>query len=162
MLYRRWSDAEAARLAAEAALAECQSAAGAAERAVRAATEARAEAEAELPPLREEEAIAAALVQRLSVEPSTLAEREAQARAAVTALEERIAQLSKDSEREAALNRDAGDTLASLEAEQAELEAASEGYDDKVAVAETAARTPPTRWPSANRAPPPCRTRPRG
>jgi chromosome segregation protein len=89
--------------------------------------------------MREEEAVAGAIVQRLSVRRETLAERSAAARAAIAALEARIAQIDRDAEREGLLNRDAGDTIARLGAEAEELRAAMEGQDAAVEAARTAA-----------------------
>jgi len=65
LLYRRWQEADAARLVAETGHRETVSAAAQAESAARAAAELRAGQEETLPPLREEEAIAAAILQRL-------------------------------------------------------------------------------------------------
>jgi chromosome segregation protein len=68
LLWLRWRDADATRLAAEEVLRAALSGAAQAERDALAAAEAREMAEAALPPLREEEAIAAAVLQRLYVE----------------------------------------------------------------------------------------------
>ena len=61
LLYRRWKEADEARLTAEQVLTDKSKAAAQAEAAARAASKARVEAEDRLPPLREEEAIAAAM-----------------------------------------------------------------------------------------------------
>ncbi len=140
LLYRRWREADEARAAAEAALTERTQAAGAAERAALVAAKEREMREGALPPLREEEAIAAAVLQRLQVERDTLAERQAQAVKAIETLQARIAQLTQDMAREEALNRDAGETIARLREEEGELSAASEGHDAAVSAAAEAAR----------------------
>ncbi len=140
LLYRRWKEADEARLAAERTLTEKATAAAQAEAAARAAAKARTEAEDRLPPLREEEAIAAAILQRLQVARDQLSDQQAQAAERIATLEGRIAQLMRDSEREEALNRDAGETIERLEWEARELAKASEGHDDRLADAAEEAR----------------------
>ena len=140
LLYRRWREADEMRASAEAALKERVQAAAQAEGAAVRAAQLRTESDAALPPLREEEAIAAAILQRLQVERDTLADQEARAIATIETLTARIAQLGQDMEREEALNRDAGETIARLQAEAADLEAASEGHDAELAASADAAR----------------------
>ncbi|MEQ8293480.1 MAG: AAA family ATPase [Roseovarius sp.] len=135
LLYRRWKEADEARAAAEAQLRERTSDASRAEAAAREADRLRATAEAALPPLREEEAIAAAIMQRVQVAIDSLDEQEATARARIETLESRITQLARDIEREESLNRDAGETIARLEEEAQELEDASEGHEERLAEA---------------------------
>ncbi|RJL06516.1 chromosome segregation protein SMC [Paracoccus aestuarii] len=135
LLWRRWSDAEAARLSAAEALARALRAATEAGAASDAAEGARATAEAALPPLREEEQIAAALVQRLAAERDALTEAEARATQAIAALSARIAQLDRDIDREEALNRDAVEVMDRLDWEGTELDRAAQGHDDRVEVA---------------------------
>jgi chromosome segregation protein len=140
LLYRRWREADEARLAVEEQLIERVRAAGAAEGAARQAAKLRVEFEDKLPPLREEEAVAAAILQRLSVQCDTLNDQEAQALQTIETLERRIAQLSQDMDREAGLNRDAVETIERLEWEARELAKASEGHEDRMQVAIDAAR----------------------
>ncbi|WP_425053233.1 AAA family ATPase [Psychromarinibacter sp. S121] len=140
LLYRRWREADEARLSAESGLRERITAAAAAERAAVAAAQARETADEALPPLREEEAIAAAILQRLLVQRDALSDQEARAKAAIETLTARIAQLGRDLEREVALNRDAGDSISLLKEEQEELVAAGEGHDDAVEEAAEAAK----------------------
>ncbi|MWB76399.1 AAA family ATPase [Pseudooceanicola sp. 216_PA32_1] len=140
LLYRRWCEADEARTAAAAALRERTSAAAQAETGARTSAKAREAAEEGLPPKREEEAIASAVLQRLQVERDTLAERENRAVQAIEALKSRISQLSRDIEREAGLNRDAGDTIARLEDEAKELAAAGEGHGAALEAAAEASR----------------------
>ncbi|MBS0125793.1 chromosome segregation protein SMC [Thetidibacter halocola] len=135
LLYRRWREADEARLRAEADHRERITAAAKAERLSREASERRQAAEDTLPPLREEEAIAAAILQRLVVQRDALTEQEARAQDAIATLERRIEQLARDIEREAGLNRDAGETIQRLEWEARELDKASEGHDDRLAEA---------------------------
>lgn len=135
LLYRRWREADDARQAAEDALRLRLAEAAQAEALARAAEAKRAEAEDSLPPLREEEAIAAAVLQRLVVQRDALGDQEAQARQTIETLTSRIAQLGRDIERETGLNRDAGETIERLEWEQRELSKAGEGHDEKMAEA---------------------------
>jgi chromosome segregation protein len=117
LLWLRWRDADATRLSAEEVLRAALSDAAQAEKAALAAQAARARAEVALPPLREEEAIAAAVLQRLYVERDSIDAEAARAAEAVSSLEARIAQLTRDMERETSLNADAGQTIANLETE---------------------------------------------
>ena len=129
LLYRRWKEADEARVEAEAALREALTAAAAAETEARTATKSRENAETAVPPLREEQAVSAALLHRVTVERDTLSAEETRARKAIETLTARIAQLTRDLTRETGLNADAGTTIATLEAEARTLEAASEGHD---------------------------------
>ncbi|MEM1374229.1 MAG: AAA family ATPase [Pseudomonadota bacterium] len=139
LLYRRWKEADAACADAEAILRKDVTAAAQAEAAALACAKARTGADAAVPPCREEEAIAGAILQRLQVERDTLSAEEAAARDAVVALEKRIAQLSHDIERESGLGRDADETIARLIAERDELAQAADGHEAAVeAAAETA------------------------
>ena len=135
LLYLRWREAETARTAAEADLAERVRAAAEAERLARAATGPRAKAEEALPPLRAEEAIADEILQRLQVQIAALDEEDARATKTIDTLEARIAQLDRDAERETALNADAGQTLEALSAEASDLARAGEGHETAVEAA---------------------------
>ncbi|MFD2738165.1 chromosome segregation SMC family protein [Sulfitobacter aestuarii] len=130
LLYRRWHEADAARLRTEDELRQRITAAAQAETIVKQALAARQAAEDSLPPLREEETIATALLQRLTVQRDTLAEQEDRARKTIATLEARIAQLGRDIDREAELNRDAEETIAGLKAEAVELTRANTGHED--------------------------------
>ncbi|MBM9593639.1 chromosome segregation protein SMC [Roseitranquillus sediminis] len=139
LLWRRWRDAEDQRTAAEAELAEALRAASEAERAARAAAAAREQAAEALPPLREEAAIAGALMQRLDVERDTLKSRREAAETAIRTLTGRAAQLERDVEREESLNGDATGTLQRLDDEARRLRDEAEGHDDQLAEAAHAA-----------------------
>ncbi|MDX1781163.1 MAG: AAA family ATPase, partial [Thalassovita sp.] len=93
LLYRRWREADEARLTAEEELRERVTAAAQAETAARQAAKERQSKDAALPPLREEEAIAAAVLQRLEVQRDSLKDQEAQALQAIETLKNRILQL---------------------------------------------------------------------
>jgi chromosome segregation protein len=135
LLYRRWKEADEARAAAEEVLRARTTGAAQAEAAARAAAKDRAASEEALPALREEEAIAAAVLQRLTVQRDTLADQDARARQAIETLTGRIEQLGRDIERETGLNRDADDTIERLDWELRELAKAAEGHDDRLAEA---------------------------
>ncbi len=140
LLYRRWREADQARMAAADVLKARSVAAASAEREAVAAGTAREAAEAGLPALRDEAAIAAAVVQRIEVERATLEAEAERAAAAVETLTGRVAQLGRDIEREGGLNRDAEETIARLESEAAELASDSAGDEDRQAEAEGQAR----------------------
>ena len=133
LMYRRWAEAEAARAAADVVLRDRTTDAARAEALVQQALKARAQADAALPPLREEETISGAVLQRLQVQQDTLAEDDARATQAIDTLTRRIAQMVKDIDRETGLNRDAGDTIARLQAEAQDLAQAGEGHDTRLA-----------------------------
>ncbi|MDJ1015401.1 MAG: chromosome segregation protein SMC [Paracoccaceae bacterium] len=136
LLYLRWREAESARMASETELANRTRAASEAERAARHATGLRAKAEEALPPLREEEAIASAVLNRVQIQIAQLEDEESRATQAIATLEARIGQLVQDAEREATLNADAGETLKRLEEEADTLAAASEGHEEAVDAAQ--------------------------
>ena len=135
LLYRRWREARQARDEAHAAHADQIRATAQAELAAREAAKIRAERDDALPPLREEEAIAGAILQRLSVQRDALTEQEQIAQTRIGTLRNRIEQLTRDIEREAGLNRDAGETIERLEWELGQIQKASEGHDDRLAAA---------------------------
>ncbi|SDE25793.1 chromosome segregation SMC family protein [Ruegeria marina] len=140
LLYRRWSDAEDARAKSEEVLRHRVLDASRAEAAARQAEAVRARSEEALPPLREEEAIAGAVLQRLAVQRDALSDQEQRARQQIETLTARIAQLGRDIDRETGLNRDAGETIERLEWEARELAKASEGQADRLAEAAELAR----------------------
>ncbi|MDE0590801.1 chromosome segregation protein SMC [Halocynthiibacter sp. C4] len=132
LLYRRWKEADEARATVQADLTERTKLAGAAEGEARTAAKARAAAEDRLPPLREEETIAAAVLTRLQNQREALSEQEARAIETIETLTRRIEQLAHDKSREQELNKDAGETIERLEWEQNQLAAAAEGYAEKL------------------------------
>jgi len=133
LLYRRWKEADEARATADDELRLRTTEAAAAETNARQASKLRGVADAALPPLREEEAIAAAVLQRLLVQRDTLADEEGRARQAIETLTARIDQLGRDIERETGLNRDAGETIERLEWEARELAKAGDGHEARLA-----------------------------
>lgn len=139
LLWRHWHDADAARGTALATLTAAARTAGAAQAEAAAAARAREEAEAAMPGLREEDAIAGAVLQRLVLERDRIDAEVAEALRAVTALEAQISQLAADREREAALDRDAIETTGRLAEEAAALEAEGAGHEAALAAARDAA-----------------------
>ncbi|MFN7001645.1 MAG: chromosome segregation protein SMC, partial [Elioraea tepidiphila] len=89
---------------------------------------------------REEEAIAGAILQRLVLQRDALGDQEARALAQIDALKGRIEQLSRDMEREAGLNRDAGEVIERLEWEIEQLARAHDGHEERLTEAVEAAR----------------------
>ncbi|MFK7751493.1 MAG: chromosome segregation protein SMC [Sedimentitalea sp.] len=129
LLFRRWSEADEARASADATLQDKTRETAQLEMAVQQALKARATADENLPGLREEEAIAAAVVQRLEVQRASLADEEARARQAIDTITAAITQMERDIQREAGLNRDADDTIVQLERETEELREAGNGHE---------------------------------
>ncbi|KKM90714.1 hypothetical protein LCGC14_1235790, partial [marine sediment metagenome] len=126
LLYRRWREADEARGKAEDELRARVTSVAEAEAQVRRMAKGREEAETVLPALREEEAISAAVLQRLATQRDTLSDQEARAAALIETLTGRITQLARDIDREGGLNRDAEETIERLELEAQELAAAGE------------------------------------
>jgi chromosome segregation protein len=131
--FRRWSDADAQRAAAEAALTEATRALGAAVGAATAATRTREGAEAALPALREEVAVAGAILQRIMLEQAALESQAASVASSIATLEGRIAQTAREGTREADLMRDAEASLGQLAAEAAAIGAAGSDAEARIA-----------------------------
>ncbi|MEM7508454.1 MAG: AAA family ATPase [Pseudomonadota bacterium] len=140
LLFLRWQVAEAERVRAEATLVEGTKQAGAAETEAAQARKGREAAEEALPPLREEEMVAAAVNQRLAIEREQLQESETRALQEIETLEARIRQLALDREREETLGSDAGGSIARLAEEAATLTKAQDGQPEALEKAQTAAR----------------------
>jgi len=138
LLYRRWKEADQARTAAADQLRERTTSAASAETAARQSSKSRQAAEDALPPLREEEAIAAAVLQRLQVQRDTLSDQATRAQQTIETLTNRIEQLARDMAREAELNKDAGETIERLEWEAREIAKAGEGHDARLEQARAA------------------------
>ncbi len=139
LLYRRWREADQALALAMAEMQRLTMAAAQAQAAAAQAARGRLLSEDKVPPLREEEAIAAAVFQRLLVERDTLTDQEERARETINTLEARIGQLAQDIGRETGLNRDAVETIERLDWEKTQLEKASTGFEAKLEVAADAA-----------------------
>ncbi|MCF6444906.1 chromosome segregation protein SMC [Nereida sp. MMG025] len=135
LLYRRWREAEDARATTANELTERTKAAAASETAARQAAKLRLTADEALPPKREEEAVAAAILQRLQVQRDTLKDQENRAAERIETLTNRIAQLARDIDRESGLNKDATQTIERLDWEAAEIAKAADGHDGRLAAA---------------------------
>ncbi len=144
LLWRHWREAEEERSQAELALTDATRAAGRAEAEASRLMRARGTAETAVPPLREEDAVAGAVLQRLLVERDSLDSKAELAQRTIAELTARIAQLGTDAAREAQLAEDAGASVTALEAEAVELAKAAQGHDSHLAEAEEAARTAAT------------------
>jgi len=134
-------ESEAARAALAAAETQLQAAEAEVARLTQIAAErAREQAEAAgtLPELRQDEAAAAAALQRLLVDRDNLEREEARIAAAQQAAQERLSQLEGDQARAAAAARDAEAAQARLEAERADLEAATAQEAEALGDAEAA------------------------
>ncbi|NEY89605.1 chromosome segregation protein SMC [Tabrizicola oligotrophica] len=140
LLFRRWREADLARSEADGTLRQRVIEAAQAEANARNAAKLREIAEDALPPKREEEAIAAAILQRLMVQRDQLGEQEARARSQIETLKARILELARDAEREAGLNRDAGEVIERLDWEIEQLQRAHDGHEDRLAEAAEVAR----------------------
>ncbi len=140
LLFRRWAEAQLVAQEAETQLTTATSGAGSSEAEASKAARAREEMGEKLPPLREEETIASAVVQRLKVERDSIDDEEARARQSAEALAAGIAQLEQDKAREAALGSDADETISRLDWEKDQLLKASEGHDDAEEEARSKAR----------------------
>ncbi|MDJ0685860.1 MAG: AAA family ATPase [Alphaproteobacteria bacterium] len=140
LLHLRWQAAEADLEAARAALKVAEAvvqerageSAGAAKR--------QADAAAALPPIREDDAAAAAELQRLQLAVREIESEEERILAARDALAQRMIQIAGDLEREKALFDDARTALERLAAERAEIESAQAEESEKRAAADEEAR----------------------
>ena len=141
LLYRRWLTADLARVAAEQEATTARTLTAAADRALREAAAKREKDEAALPPLREEDGIAAAILQRLVIEKETLTKDQDSAQSRIRGLRNALAQLEKDTLREAGLNQDAQSSVTALREERDDLKQQSQGYDDTCAAAQGEAST---------------------
>ena len=136
----RWHEAARQAAADQAALDLVARAAAAAQADLTACAAARAGAQAALPPLRDEDEIARAVIQRHLAERSRLEAREVEARGDIARLHARTIQIAKDLEREEALNRDADEMMDALAQEELALRAEDDGGAARRAPAEQAAR----------------------
>ncbi len=138
LLHRRWRIAETAVAEAGAALAEAERTVAGLERDAAGAGAGQAKAASALPPLREAEAAAGAVLHRLEVAQVELEAEERRLADARDALETRLGQIDGDVERERALTADAEEAVSRLEAEAAALAAAQRGEDEAASAAAAA------------------------
>lgn len=140
LLYGRWKEADQKRLEAEQTLTKASNYAASEQTKAAEAAKLRTKLEEKIPPLREEEAIAKAILQRLSVERDTLNAEKENAERAIETLTARITQLTNDIAREADLNKDAAETIMRLQTEADQLQTAAAGYKDRLDIAHQSAR----------------------
>jgi chromosome segregation protein len=123
MLFARWSEAQKARDKAAEEAEQASGAVGQTALAAAAASEKALVAAEAIKPLREEEAVAAAVLHRLAIEKDRLEREAEQAAAEVARLEAEIARIAADRDREDHIVDDARGALVRLNAEVAGLEA---------------------------------------
>lgn len=138
VLYLRWNDAGEALKAAETALREATQAVEERTRLAAGAARVQAEIASKLPGLRQNEAEAAAELQRLLIEQRQLQDEEARVEAALEAVSARLAQIAADAERERALSGDAAAALSRLQEEAQRIEAARAKERPEIEAANTA------------------------
>ncbi len=140
LLYRRWREADSARQEASDALAETTGQVARAQAMAVEASARRNNCDERLASARSEDAAASAALERIRVERENLSSEEDRAHRAIEMLRARAGQLGNDLERERALNNDAVETIARLDADFAELEGEAEGSADRLDEAAEAAR----------------------
>ena len=136
--FRRWRDADREATQSADSIGRTASIAGAAAQAAAEAATRRLALEESVPKLREEEAIARALHQKLEIERRSLGAREEEARRAADRLQAQTENLAKDSAREEAICADARDMLGRVESEAAALAAGAEDAGAAAAAIEEA------------------------
>ncbi|MEM9059549.1 MAG: chromosome segregation protein SMC [Pseudomonadota bacterium] len=140
LLYLRWRMAEAEHAKADEELTAAVRLAAEAEARVLQARKAREERDAALPSMREEETIASAVFQRLTIEREQIDDQEEQALREREQLAGRARQMAMDIEREETLQGDAGGALEKLTEEQTTLRVTQDGQKDAQDKALEAAR----------------------
>ncbi|MGB0440765.1 MAG: AAA family ATPase, partial [Paracoccaceae bacterium] len=133
--YVNWAEADQTRATTETTLRTARTAAVRAEHAARIAAETRIAHEAALPPLREEETIAATVLHRARADHAALTAQDSRARDQIAGLTRRIEQLARDAERETTLHHDAHDMIQRLTQEAQALEQANAGHTDRLSAA---------------------------
>ncbi len=123
MLFARWSEALRAKEKAEAEAGEASGSVEVTARAAAVATEKALKAQEAIRPLREEEAVAAAVLHRLAIEKDRLEREAEQAEAEVARLTNELLRIDSDSARETHIVEDAEAALGRLKAEIKGLEA---------------------------------------
>jgi chromosome segregation protein len=141
LFHLRWRDLESIAEAAREALAAATLAVTERTEAAAQSVTRQAQAAADLPPLRDAEAVKGAALQRLLHERSTLDAEEARAREEAQRLRQRIGISDSDLARESALEQDAVTALSKLETEAQDLEAANAKAGEALAEAEERVQT---------------------
>jgi chromosome segregation protein len=143
-LYVRWTEARDHALAARAALTEAEAEVGRTTAAAASGTTAAADASESLKPLREEEIIAAAVLQRLTLERDRVEREEAQAKAEAARLEAELARIETDRARERQMADDAKASLERIGKELAEVERAVDQAPERIPALEAALQSAET------------------
>lgn len=138
LLHRRWEATKEERAVAGKAVAEAGDAVAAATRKAAEASTIQTETAASLPSLREDEAKAAAELQRLTLARAELDNEERRIVTAKSEAELRLRQIADDLEREQLLSADAEEALERLKGEHAEIATAREGEAEAQAEASEA------------------------
>lgn len=138
LLHRRWEATKEERAVAGKAVAEAGDAVAEATRKATEASTIQTETAASLPSLREDEAKAAAELQRLTLARAELDNEERRIVTAKSEAELRLRQIADDLEREQLLSADAEEALERLKGEHAEIAAAREGEAEAQAEANEA------------------------
>ncbi|MEO9904198.1 chromosome segregation protein SMC [Nisaea sp.] len=138
LLHRRWEATREERAVAGKAVAEAGDAVAEATRKAAEASTIQTETAASLPSLREDEAKAAAELQRLTLARAELDNEERRIVTAKSEAELRLRQIGDDLEREQLLSADAEEALERLKGEHAEITAAREGEAEAQAEASEA------------------------
>ncbi len=143
-LHLLWTAAQEARTEAEERFRRAQQNLAEVTRLATQASAAQADANAALQPLREAEAVAGAVLHRLSVARESLDTEENRIRQTTDQVKARLAQIDADMERESAMIADTEESATKLEEEQARLEAAQAGEEEARTRAESAVATATT------------------
>ncbi|MEO1275443.1 MAG: AAA family ATPase, partial [Pseudomonadota bacterium] len=122
LLYRRWREASRDYAGAKTTLEDTTSAAGQAAQKAAEAARAKIEFDEKIPKLREEEAIARAIHQKLLIEREALATKEREAQATAARLEQQLRQFAQDRTREATIREDANRMAENIAVEIGALE----------------------------------------
>jgi chromosome segregation protein len=131
LFHLRWTQAKAQEGEARSALAAATSLVGERAAAQMNAAKEQAVGAHHLPELREAEAAAAAVFQRLSIAKAQIEEEAGRVRTRQAELDRRLQQLDADIAREEQMVRDNADILARLSTEEAGLNAENEGADER-------------------------------
>ncbi len=131
LLHLRWTQAKTQEGEARSALATATSLVGERAAAQMAAAKEQAIGAHRLPELREAEAAAGAIFQRLTIARTQIEEEAGRVRARQAEIERRLQQLDADIAREEQLVRDNGDILARLAEEEETLRDENDGADDR-------------------------------
>jgi chromosome segregation protein len=140
VLYARWREADEALSAAKAAGRTAETAVAKTAGETAKATTLAARATEALKPLREEEAVAAAVLQRLVIERDRVEREAAHAEAEIERLKAERARIAADQAREGQVAEDAGATLYRLARDLKELEAAIAAAPERIPELEVAAK----------------------